>query len=173
MLERLSQGPASVSELGKPLAMSQAAAVQHVQVLEAIGLVRSQRTGRTRTCSLSPPGFRPRLGSPSGAASGSGASTVSATTLATRPLPARHQMPCTTAPAISSTRLRRTNHRTRVSHATFVIERSYPAHTARVLPAALSTRWSRRWCRRPPDHYRGGAVLGAAISSDVPRGFTP
>jgi DNA-binding transcriptional ArsR family regulator len=58
MLDRLSQGPASVSELGKPLAMSLAAAVQHVQVLEASGLVRSQKTGRTRTCNLNPPTFR-------------------------------------------------------------------------------------------------------------------
>jgi DNA-binding transcriptional ArsR family regulator len=58
MLERLSQGPASVSELGKPLAISLAAVVQHVQVLEASGLVRSQKTGRTRTCSLNPPALR-------------------------------------------------------------------------------------------------------------------
>jgi DNA-binding transcriptional ArsR family regulator len=52
MLERLSQGPASVSELGRPLAMSLAAVLQHVQILEASGLVRSQKLGRTRTCSL-------------------------------------------------------------------------------------------------------------------------
>jgi len=54
MVERLSTGPASVSELGLPLAMSLAAVVQHVQVLEASGLVRSQKTGRTRTCSINP-----------------------------------------------------------------------------------------------------------------------
>ena len=54
MLERLSQGPASVSELGRPLSMSLAAVVQHVQVLEASGLVQSQKLGRTRTCSLDP-----------------------------------------------------------------------------------------------------------------------
>src|SRR5258707_851918 len=52
MVERLSRGPASVSELGKPLAMSLAAVVQHVQVLEASGLVRTQKIGRTRTCSI-------------------------------------------------------------------------------------------------------------------------
>jgi DNA-binding transcriptional ArsR family regulator len=52
MLERLTQGPASVSELGKPLAMSLAAVLQHVQILEASGLVRSQKLGRTRTCNL-------------------------------------------------------------------------------------------------------------------------
>lgn len=54
MLERLSQGPASVTELGKPLSMSLAAVLQHVQVLEASGLVRSQKVGRTRTCSINP-----------------------------------------------------------------------------------------------------------------------
>ena len=54
MLEQLSTGPASVSELGRPLAMSLAAVLQHVQVLEASGLVRSHKTGRTRTCSINP-----------------------------------------------------------------------------------------------------------------------
>jgi DNA-binding transcriptional ArsR family regulator len=58
MLERLSQGPASVSELGKPLAMSLAAVVQHVQVLEESGLVRSQKLGRIRTCRLNPSTLR-------------------------------------------------------------------------------------------------------------------
>ena len=58
MLERLSQGPASVSELGRPLAMSLAAVVQHVQVLEASGLVRSQKLGRIRTCSLNSSALR-------------------------------------------------------------------------------------------------------------------
>lgn len=52
MLERLSRGPASVSQLGEPLQMSLAAVLQHVQVLEASGLVRSQKIGRTRTCSI-------------------------------------------------------------------------------------------------------------------------
>ncbi len=54
MVERLSRGPASVSELGRPLAMSLAAVVQHVQVLEASGLVSTQKVGRTRTCSINP-----------------------------------------------------------------------------------------------------------------------
>jgi DNA-binding transcriptional ArsR family regulator len=58
MVERLSRGPASVSELGRPLAMSLAAVVQHVQVLEASGLVRSQKVGRTRTCSINPATLR-------------------------------------------------------------------------------------------------------------------
>ena len=54
MLERLSAGPASVSELGRPMAMSLAAVLQHVQVLEASGLLRSQKVGRTRTCMIEP-----------------------------------------------------------------------------------------------------------------------
>jgi DNA-binding transcriptional ArsR family regulator len=54
MLERLSQGPTSVSELAQPLAMTLAAVVQHVQVLEASGLVRSSKRGRVRTCRLEP-----------------------------------------------------------------------------------------------------------------------
>jgi DNA-binding transcriptional ArsR family regulator len=52
MVERLSRGPASVSELGRPLDMSLAAVLQHVQVLEACGLIRSSKLGRTRTCSI-------------------------------------------------------------------------------------------------------------------------
>jgi DNA-binding transcriptional ArsR family regulator len=52
MVERLTLGPASVSELGEPLAMSLAAVLQHVQVLEASGLVRSRKAGRTRTCRI-------------------------------------------------------------------------------------------------------------------------
>jgi DNA-binding transcriptional ArsR family regulator len=58
MVERLSDGPASVSELGKPLDMSLAAVLQHVQVLEASGLIQSQKTGRTRTCSINPIALR-------------------------------------------------------------------------------------------------------------------
>ena len=54
MVERLSRGPASVSELARPLSMSLAAVVQHVQVLEACGLVRSEKVGRVRTCQIAP-----------------------------------------------------------------------------------------------------------------------
>ncbi len=54
IVERLSQGPASVSELAKPLAMSLPAVVQHLQVLEASGLVRSEKVGRVRTCRIEP-----------------------------------------------------------------------------------------------------------------------
>lgn len=54
MLERLSSGPASVSELARPLVMSLPAVVQHLRVLEASGLVRSEKVGRVRTCRIEP-----------------------------------------------------------------------------------------------------------------------
>jgi DNA-binding transcriptional ArsR family regulator len=50
MLERLCRGPASVTELARPFAMSLPAVVQHLQLLEASGLVRSEKIGRVRTC---------------------------------------------------------------------------------------------------------------------------
>lgn len=52
MVERLSKGPASVSELAKPLPMSLPAVVQHLQVLEHSGLVTTKKQGRVRTCTL-------------------------------------------------------------------------------------------------------------------------
>jgi DNA-binding transcriptional ArsR family regulator len=54
ILERLGRGPAPVSELAKPLPMSLPAAMQHLGVLEAAGLIRTQKVGRTRTCALDP-----------------------------------------------------------------------------------------------------------------------
>lgn len=54
MLARLSQGPASVSELARPLTISLPAVLQHLQALEASGLVRSEKAGRVRTCRLEP-----------------------------------------------------------------------------------------------------------------------
>src|SRR2546425_522642 len=58
MVERLSRGPASVSELAQPLDMSLSAVVQHLQVLETSGLVRSEKTGRVRTCRIEPATLR-------------------------------------------------------------------------------------------------------------------
>src|SRR6201987_2381960 len=54
MVKRLSRGPAPVSELAKPLPMSLPAAMQHLEGLEAAGLVRSQKVGRVRTWSINP-----------------------------------------------------------------------------------------------------------------------
>lgn len=52
MLERLTSGPASVSQLAEPLPMSLSAVVQHLAVLEGAGLVRTRKVGRVRTCTL-------------------------------------------------------------------------------------------------------------------------
>src|SRR5438045_9366808 len=54
MVDRLTRSPATVSELARPLAMSLPAVVQHLQVLEASGLVRSEKVGRVRTCHIEP-----------------------------------------------------------------------------------------------------------------------
>lgn len=50
IVERLTRGPTSVSALAEPLAMSLPAVMQHLRVLEESGLVRSEKTGRVRTC---------------------------------------------------------------------------------------------------------------------------
>lgn len=54
MVERLTRGPASVSELAEPLTMSLQAVVQHLHVLEASGLVHTEKVGRVRTCRIEP-----------------------------------------------------------------------------------------------------------------------
>ena len=58
MVDRLSRGPASVSELAEPFGMSLPAIVQHLQVLEASGLVSSEKVGRVRTCRIEPTTLR-------------------------------------------------------------------------------------------------------------------
>jgi DNA-binding transcriptional ArsR family regulator len=57
ILEKLTAGPVSVSQLAVPLKMTLAAVVQHLQVLEGSGLVRTEKLGRVRTCRLDPVGF--------------------------------------------------------------------------------------------------------------------
>ncbi len=54
IVRRLSRGLASVSELAQPLDMTLSAVVQHLQVLETSGLVKSRKTGRVRTCRIEP-----------------------------------------------------------------------------------------------------------------------
>jgi DNA-binding transcriptional ArsR family regulator len=58
MVEQLSRGPASVSELAQPLPMSLSAVVQHLAVLEGSGLVSSWKVGRVRTCRIEPAALR-------------------------------------------------------------------------------------------------------------------
>lgn len=57
IVEKLSEGPISVSKLAIPLAMSLAAVVQHLQILEESGLVRTEKVGRVRTCRVEPTGL--------------------------------------------------------------------------------------------------------------------
>jgi len=57
IVERLSRGPAPVSELAVPLPMSLPSVMQHLSVLEAAGLVRSEKVGRVRTCAIEPTAF--------------------------------------------------------------------------------------------------------------------
>jgi DNA-binding transcriptional ArsR family regulator len=59
ILERLSLGPATVSELAEPLPMSLSAVVQHLDVLQVSGLVSSEKLGRVRTCRIEPAALRP------------------------------------------------------------------------------------------------------------------
>jgi DNA-binding transcriptional ArsR family regulator len=58
MVQRLISGPATVSELAAPLAMSLPAVMQHLAVLESCGLVASEKVGRVRTCRLEPAALR-------------------------------------------------------------------------------------------------------------------
>ncbi|MGO9776749.1 MAG: ArsR/SmtB family transcription factor [Terracidiphilus sp.] len=57
MVERLSQGPMSVSRLAEPFDMTLAAVVQHLQVLEECGLVQTEKVGRVRSCRIEPTGL--------------------------------------------------------------------------------------------------------------------
>lgn len=52
MIERLSDSPASVSELAAPFDMSLPAIYQHLQILRDAGLVQTIKAGRIRTCRL-------------------------------------------------------------------------------------------------------------------------
>jgi len=58
MLERLSPGPMSVSRLAEPFNMSLAAVVQHLQVLEEAGLVKTEKVGRVRSCRVEASGLQ-------------------------------------------------------------------------------------------------------------------
>jgi DNA-binding transcriptional ArsR family regulator len=54
VLERLSGGPAAMTELAQPFAMALPSFAQHLDVLETCGLVRSRKVGRVRTYRLAP-----------------------------------------------------------------------------------------------------------------------
>lgn len=57
LVDKLSHGPISVSQLAQPLSITLAAVMQHLQVLEACGLVHTAKIGRVRTCRIDSAGF--------------------------------------------------------------------------------------------------------------------
>jgi DNA-binding transcriptional ArsR family regulator len=57
LLEQLGDGPRTVSQLAAPLAISLAAVVQHLQVLEQSNLIRTEKRGRVRICAIAPGGL--------------------------------------------------------------------------------------------------------------------
>ena len=57
ILDRLSEGPHSVSRLATPLDITLTAVAQHLAVLEGSGLVHTEKVGRVRTCRIDPAGF--------------------------------------------------------------------------------------------------------------------
>ena len=59
MVERLSQGPATVKQLAEPVKMRLPSALKHLKVLEHGGLVVSEKVGRTRTFSMPPSALAP------------------------------------------------------------------------------------------------------------------
>ncbi len=58
ILDRLTTGPMSVSRLAEPLGVTLTAVAQHLQILEAVGLVHTEKLGRVRTCRIETAGFR-------------------------------------------------------------------------------------------------------------------
>jgi len=58
ILERLTKGPATVSQLAQPFSMSLPAVIQHLSVLQGSGLVRTEKIGRARTCHIEPLAMR-------------------------------------------------------------------------------------------------------------------
>lgn len=59
IIDRLAEGPASVSRLAEPLGITVTAVAQHLQLLEQCGIVRTEKVGRVRTATLVPDGLRP------------------------------------------------------------------------------------------------------------------
>ena len=138
VIERLCRGPASVSELAKPFAMTLAAVVQHVQVLEAAGLVRSQKVGRVRTVQLDPPACGPqRRGWRPSAPTWSSTSIGWPSSSTSHPNPNDPQHP--RSDPMSDP----------IVHASFCVERTLPAPPARVFAAFADPQLKAVWFRGP------------------------
>ncbi|HZM74077.1 MAG TPA: metalloregulator ArsR/SmtB family transcription factor [Candidatus Limnocylindrales bacterium] len=135
MVERLSRGPASVSELGQPLDMTLAAVLQHVHVLESCGLIRSSKLGRTRTGSINPAAA---LG---GELDRRSAHHGRAPPAPPRRIPGRDRRPTT----VHTRQSRATMTDRSVLHDTFSLQRTYPATPSRVFSAFASASAKRAW----------------------------
>jgi DNA-binding transcriptional ArsR family regulator len=57
MVDQLARGPASVSDLARPLSIALPSALKHLAVLEAGGWVESDKAGRVRTYRIAPEAF--------------------------------------------------------------------------------------------------------------------
>lgn len=128
MVERLSRGPATVSDLARPLAMSLSAIGQHLRVLEASGLVRSEKTGRLRTCWIDPAGLL----------------VAGRWIIARQASVARDLERLGEHLAAPPTQERPMTQRS-ITHATFVLERSYDATPARAFAAWADPKAKARW----------------------------
>ena len=158
MVERLTLGPASVSELAEPLAMSLAAVVQHVQVLEACGVVKTEKVGRTRMCRIERAAMTaaeavdrrptPGLGSPAG--------------------------PTGRRPERGSQYRGETMTESTVAHDTFVIERTYDIPVARVFRAWADPLLKARWFAGSADALGAGYELDFRVGGrEINRGGPP
>jgi DNA-binding transcriptional ArsR family regulator len=165
MVERLSRGPASVSELARPLDMSLPAVMQHLAMLEAGGIVASEKVGRVRTCRINPDVLSlaeqwinqrrtqwerrlDRLGD----------------FLAAEDEETRNDRP--------------PNHARNVIHATFTVERVYAASPARVFAAFADPEKKKQWFKPPeewgpPDQTFDFRVGGEEHSIGGPPGDPP
>ena len=52
ILERLTTGPTSASELARPIGISLPGVLKHIRILEEANLVTTEKSGRTRQCRL-------------------------------------------------------------------------------------------------------------------------
>jgi DNA-binding transcriptional ArsR family regulator len=57
VIDRLADGPASITDLAQPFDMALPSFLKHIRVLEQSGLIQTRKVGRVRTCAISPQAF--------------------------------------------------------------------------------------------------------------------